>query len=191
MGPCACTQPPEAGGASGAGGSGGLLGSGGVGPFGGNGGISGFPSTGGFFPIGTGGFAGVPDGSTGTGGMGGVTTCPSGSYSGTYMGTYGLTQSQVKGNIDFTMDASGNVTGRYMGTTPNNGSKADLNGTFDCTTLALSMRVENGTYPGIIGNVHFTGTMPGTYSSETRSFSGTWNISDDNSQSGSGTWTAN
>lgn len=109
------------------------------------------------------------------------------------MGMYGglLSKQSVSGNIEFSVDANGGVSGTYMSKTPNTSSKADLSGTLDCSTFALTMSVENGTYPGLIGNVHFSGTMPGTYSPDSKSFSGTWNLSDDNSQSGTGTWSAN
>jgi hypothetical protein len=107
------------------------------------------------------------------------------------MGTYGgIIPSQVSGTIEFSVDANGSVSGTYASTNPNTSSKADLTGNVDCTTFLLTMRVENGTYPGIIGNVKFSGTMPGTYSPDSHSWSGTWKLSDNNSQSGSGTWTA-
>jgi len=96
---------------------------------------------------------------------------------------------QVAGNIEFTVDANGSVTGSYSGTDPNNGSTADLVGTLDCSTFELTMNVENGTYQ-FLGTVRFSGTMPGRYSPETRAFSGSWSISDTSSQSGKGTWTA-
>lgn len=191
-GPCICDTASGSGGAFGSGGFAGTPpGSGGVPPFGGAGGSSGFPNTGGV-PFGTGGVS-VFDGSVASGGAGGAgSTCPAGHYAGTYSGMYGglLSKQKVDGTIDFTVDVNGAVTGTYAGTTPNNGSKADLNGTVDCTTSALTMRVENGTYPGLLSTVHFTGTMPGTYSPESQSWTGTWQISDDNSQSGNGTWSA-
>jgi hypothetical protein len=102
-----------------------------------------------------------------------------------------LGMNQVGGDIEFTIDANGSVTGTYSGKNPNNNSKADLVGTLDCSTSELTMNVENGTYPGVLGTtVQFSGTMPGKYSPDTRSFSGTWSLSDTNSQSGKGTWTA-
>jgi hypothetical protein len=174
-------------------GAGGIVsGSGGVIPFGGSGGAGtggDFMGTGGM----SGGFGGNFDGSFPMGGAGGsVSSCPEGHYSGTYTGMYGgLIPSQVDGTIDFSVDSSGNVTGHYSGKTPNTNSKADLTGRVDCTTLVLDMRVENGTYPGVLGTtVKFSGTMPGSYAADTHSWSGTWNISDNNSSSGSGTWTA-
>lgn len=181
---------PETGGA--------VIGAGGIIPFGSGGaagssmgGVSGFLSTGGD-SFSTGG-AGLPDGSIGSGGQGGAAgTCPAGNYSGTYEGMYGggiLGMNPVNGDIEFTIDANGSVTGKYTGRNPNNSSKADLVGTLDCTTFALSMTVENGTYQ-LLGTVRFSGTMPGKYSPETRSFTGTWSLSDTNSQTGTGTWTA-
>jgi hypothetical protein len=96
----------------------------------------------------------------------------------------------VNGSIEFDVDANGSVTGKYTGTTPNNNSKADLAGTLDCSTLELTMNVENGTYQ-LLGTVRFSGSMPGTYSPETRAFSGTWSLADTSgSNSGTGTWTA-
>lgn len=176
---------------------GGMIGAGGIIPFGGSGGVAGSSMGGAFdtggFPFSTGGIAGLPDGSIGSGGQGGATgTCPVGHYSGTYEGMYGggiLGMNPVNGTIEFAVDASGSVTGKYSGTNPNNNSKADLTGTLDCFTFELSMDVKNGTYQ-LLGTVRFSGTMPGSYSPETRSFSGTWSLSDTNSQSGTGTWAA-
>ena len=199
----ACSAPPGAGGiatSGGAGGigAGGIIGVGGIIPFGGGGGASGFSAGGvgfdtGGFSFSTGGVAGLPDGSIGSGGEGGAaSTCPVGHYSGSYAGTYGsllLGMNPVGGNIEFTVDASGSVTGTYTGTNPNNSSTADLVGTLDCSTFELTMNVENGTYQ-LLGTVRFSGTMPGKYSPDTRAFSGTWSLSDTNSQSGKGTWTA-
>jgi hypothetical protein len=155
------------------------------------GGSSGDLGTGGF-PFSTGGIAGLPDGSVGSGGEGGAAgTCPSGHFSGSYTGTYStiVGMNQVSGNIEFTVDASGSVSGTYTGTVPNNGSNADLAGSLDCSTFELTMNVVNGTYQ-FLGTVRFSGTMPGKYSPDTRAFSGTWSISDTASQSGNGTWTA-
>jgi hypothetical protein len=168
------------------------MGAGGIIPFGGSGGVAGFP-TGGGFPFSTGGIVGLPDGSIGTGGEGGAaSTCPVGTFSGSYEGTYGgglLGTNQVSGSVEFSVDANESVTGTYTGTTPSNGSQADLVGTFDCSTFELAMNVENGTYQ-LLGTVRFSGTMPGRYSPDTRSFSGTWSISDTSSLTGKGTWTA-
>ncbi len=195
-----CTQGstcgPSAGGSSESGGAGGaLIGSGGIIPIGGSGGVSGSFNTGGF-SISTGGFIGLPDGSIGTGGQGGaVGVCPVGRFSGPYEGMYGslIGMNPVNGNIEFNVDANGSVTGKYTGTTPNNNSKADLVGTLDCSTLHLTMNVENGTYTQLlVGMVKFSGTMPGTYSPDTRSFTGTWSLSDTSgsNNSGTGTWAA-
>jgi hypothetical protein len=198
-----CAGATQAGGSVATGGAsgGGVTGAGGIIPFGGSGGMGGFTTSGGSsgfptggFPVTTGGFGGLPDGSFGAGGTGGgPATCPSGHYTGSYAGTYSsiVGMNQVGGNVEFSVDPNGTVTGNYSGTNPNNGAKADLVGTLDCSTGVLTMRVENGTYPGLIGgNVRFSGTMPGQYSADNRSFSGTWMISDTSSQSGSGTWTA-
>jgi hypothetical protein len=168
-----------------------MIGAGGIIPSGGSGGVAGFVDTGGF-PFSTGGIAGFPDGSIGSGGQGGAAgTCPTGHFSGSYTGTYTqlVGTTQVNGTVEFTVGANGSVSGKYAGTNPNNNSKADLVGTLDCFTFELSMDVKNGTYQ-LLGTVRFSGTMPGKYSPETRSFSGTWSLSDTNSQSGSGTWAA-
>jgi hypothetical protein len=199
--PTGASCPAGTGGISESGGAGGAgIGAGGILPFGGSGGAAGSSTGGdaGFFNTGgysfsTGGVAGLPDGSIGSGGDGGSTgTCPVGHFSGSYEGTYGsllLGMNPVSGDIEFTIDSSGSVTGTYTGRNPNNNSKADLVGTLDCSTFELSMNVENGTYQ-LLGMVRFSGTMPGKYSPETRSFTGTWSLSDANSQSGKGTWTA-
>lgn len=172
------------GGGGGFPGAGGIIASGGAGGFP-LGGTSGFTATGGFS------FTGGFGGDLGTGGAVQVPDCPSGHYSGSYAGTFGglLGMQQVSGNIEFTVDPSGSVTGTYTGTSPNNGAKADLVGTVDCATHELTMNVENGTYV-LLGTVKFSGTMPGTYSPETHTWSGTWSLTDSSSQSGKGTWTA-
>lgn len=179
---------------SGGAGSGGMLGGSGGESFGGSGGVPfGTGGSGGFSDTG-GQSGGGLDGSIASGGQGGGTGgCPEGHYTGTYKGTYGtlFSMQQVNGTIEFTVDANGGVMGKYQSVVPDSNSKADLVGNVNCSTLELPMRVENGTYPGLIGDVKFSGTMPGTFSSSSRSWSGTWMLSDNNSRSGSGTWTAN
>lgn len=178
---------------AGAGGSAGHLGTGGE-PFlsGGAGGAGG-----GFSNDSGGGGSHAND----SGGAGGSLpmTCPARSFNGTatgsnYKSSLG-TKIDVKASIAFTVDAAGTITGTYTGVSPNT-SSAVLSGTMDCSTLAVTIAIENGTYPGSLfppsAGGTFTGTLTGDYASNASAFSGQWTIQEGKpAYGGQGTWTAN
>jgi hypothetical protein len=119
--------------------------------------------------------------------------CPSGTYTGKLTGTYvsaaGLSRADVGATITFSVTATGVVTGTYTGPSS---ATATLAGAVDCSTLALSLTIENGTYLVGFRPVNFTGTIGATYSRTTTTFvDGTWTMSEPSSAAdgGSGTWT--
>ena len=93
-----------------------------------------------------------------------------------------------------TVDAQGNVTGTFRGTTPSS-SEADIVGKMDCATGVLDADLVDGSYR--IGGfpfsttVQFTGTLDGVYDPGAGSFAGTWTVTESNpSYGGDGMWSA-
>lgn len=136
-----------------------------------------------------------------SGGAGGSLpmTCPARTFKGTatgsnYKSSLGTTI-DVKAAIAFTVDAGGAITGTYTGASTNT-SSAVLSGTMNCSTLSVTIAIENGTYPGALfppsAGGTFTGTMTGDYASNAMTFSGQWTIQEGKpAYGGQGTWTAN
>ncbi len=196
------------GGAAAVGGSAGV-GTGGTGAIGTGGAGTGGAGTGGFGTggMGTGGMAGSGGmagfGASGSGGfgMGGTggdppIDCPVGQYRGDWSGPYTAFMLQVdaSGTVEFTVDASGNVTGEFRGTSPSS-SQADIVGTMNCATGMLSANLVDGSYRVSLPfpvTVRFTGTLNGTFDPGSNSFSGDWTVVESNAAyGGQGSWSAN
>lgn len=132
----------------------------------------------------------TPDaGPAGAGGMLQV-VCPSGQFKGNFSGPYkSLTgTNEIGASIAFAVDGKGSVSGTFTG--PGN-AKATLAGKVDCTSGVLTVSIEEGSYPGVFGNVSFSGTLGGQYSTTSRTFvNGTWDITEPSSSGngGTGTW---
>jgi hypothetical protein len=175
--------------------TGGFLGTGATNATGGTFG-SGGAGTGGVSGSGTGGRSsgGVPQlfPDAGRGGTGGTSfVCPTGHFTGMLQGPYtSLTGTrEIGASIDFSVNINGSVTGTFTGPGP---SKATLNGSVDCSTGVLTVNIENGTYPGVLGGTtKFSGTLGGQYNVDANAFvQGTWTITESSNKSngGTGTW---
>jgi hypothetical protein len=127
-------------------------------------------------------------------------SCPAGHFAGTYTGKYtspvglGSVTSVTDGHVDFTVDASGQVSGKFTGTTTPS-SKADIAGTLDCATGKLTADLTNGSYTvktGLVSTTYdYTGTLTGAFDGAKASFAGAWTVRESGrNASGSGTWTA-
>jgi hypothetical protein len=175
--------------------TGGFLGTGATGATGGT-----FASGG----TGAGGVGGFENGGTPSGGMpqlfpdaghggtGGTSTfpCPTGHFTGMLTGPYtSLTGTRdIGASIDFSVNINGSVTGTFSGPGP---AKATLNGSVDCATGVLTVGIENGTYPGVLGGTtKFSGTLGGQYNVDAGAFvQGTWTITESSKNNGgTGTW---
>jgi hypothetical protein len=149
---------------------------------------------------GSGGSSGAVSG--GTGGVGGgissggtsPASCEAVSLSGSWTGTYvlGGLPSTTTGTLELTIDASGAVTGAWVGVSPTT-SSADIEGAIDCTTGAITARISNGSYSGLFPPV--SGTFEGELSGvldpgATSVVDGAWTVTEPNgTDGGSGTWT--
>jgi hypothetical protein len=122
--------------------------------------------------------------------------CLVGTYSGAWTGQYsrGQLQTTTMGTVELTIDASGGVTGVWIGTSLLE-STANVVGSIDCATGALTARIEDGSYssgfPFQVSGT-FAGQLDGTLDPTSGSFTdGVWSVSEPNAiDGGSGTWTA-
>jgi hypothetical protein len=173
-------------------GAGGLVGTGGGEASGGTPGVGGSSDTGGNFGVG-----GQGDGSGGNAdastpsGIGGdrALHCPAGDYHAVLTGPYrsALGTRDVGATIDFSVSSSGGTTGSFAGP---GGAKATVTGMLDCSSGALTSKIENGAYGIGLSMAHFSGTFDGTYSQATGTFGGMWTMTEAGSTTngGNGPW---